>query len=95
MRVLSLFNGTQITCGIPGGIAGTYAVEVTVAGHGDATPLNNSNVFIYELVVESISPRTGSNNGGTLVTITGRNFATDVLETIISVGDYLNTLCVP
>jgi hypothetical protein len=29
------------------------------------------------------------------VTITGRNFATDVLETIISVGDYLNTLCVP
>lgn len=45
-------------------------------------------------MISSISPLTGSYYGGTLLTITGINFTPDPLKTLVSIGDYLNTLCV-
>lgn len=93
MRVMSV-NDTTILCGIPGGLPGSYRVQVTINGSGTVPLLSNtSNLFNYELVITGISPFTGPYYGGTLITITGTNFSPDLAETIVSVGNELNTLC--
>jgi len=79
MRVLSS-NSTTILCGIPGGLAGNYYLDVSIAGEGSVSFNNPSdNLFVYELVVNGITPTTGAYYGGTLITITGINFSPDVL----------------
>ncbi len=40
-----------------------------------------------------VSPTTGAYAGGTLVTITGRNFPASKDEVLVSFGEELNTLC--
>jgi hypothetical protein len=67
-----------IKTGVPGGLPGTFDVNVVKAGFGNAisTPLT-ANDFKYEVVIDSISPTSGSITGGTLITITGRNFVPD------------------
>lgn len=87
MRVLSV-NDTQIRCGIPGGLPGHYFIEVTIASIGIIpAAANASTVFNYELLITSISPRSGPYYGGVLLTINGINFSPDVLETLISIGN--------
>ena len=87
MKILSV-NDSAIECGIPGGLPGNFDVMVTLAGFGDIPPSNPSdNDFVYELVIDSISPTTGSYNGGTLITITGKNFSPDEKETQVFVGN--------
>ena len=49
---------------------------------------------MYELVIESISPTTGYYHGGTLVTVTGRNFSPNDAENLVFVGNELNWFCV-
>lgn len=51
------------------------------------------DIFTYELVVNSISPTSGSYYGGTLIHLKGINFSPALDETLISVGDEINTLC--
>ena len=93
MRVLEN-NATYIKCGIPGGLPGDFDVHVNVAGQGNAiaSPAT-ANDFVYELVITSISPAQGQYHGGTLLTISGRNFSPDIRETMVTVGHELNWLC--
>ena len=93
MKVLEA-TSTLIKAGIPGGLPGQFDVNVVVAGFGNAiaTP-STANDFKYEVVIDSILPATGSFNGGTLLTITGRNFVADTLDTMVTIGNELNQLC--
>lgn len=44
-------------------------------------------------MITNISPNQGQYNGGTLITITGRNFSPDIRENLVTVGHELNWLC--
>lgn len=93
MRVLEI-NDTFIKCGIPGGLPGNFDVKVSLDGQGDIAPVDPLvDDFVYELVVESVSPSTVAYYGGTLLTITGRNFSPDKLENLAHIGNELNWLC--
>ena len=47
MRILSI-SDTEIECGIPGGLAGDYEVEVTLDGSGNILPsTETANDFTY------------------------------------------------
>jgi hypothetical protein len=49
---------------------------VTLTSNGNSiASMPNANAFSYVFSVSSISPNTGSYNGGTLITITGVNFS--------------------
>lgn len=87
MKILSITD-TLIKCGIPGGLPGSFDVKVTIDGQGDIAPASaTADDFVYEVVIESVSPTTGSYQGGTQVTITGRNFPTDQQQLMVSVGN--------
>ena len=87
MRVLSV-NDSVIECGLAGGTPGNFDVMVTLDGFGDIPPVNDSiNNFAYELVIDSISPISGSYYGGTLITILGRNFSPEKEETQVFIRD--------
>lgn len=93
MRVLEV-NDTVVKCGIPGGLPGRFDVKVGIDGLGDILPVNAAaDDFTYELVVDTITPATVSYHGGTLLTITGRNFSPDKLDNLVHVGNELNWLC--
>ena len=93
MKVLSA-SDTLIKAGIPGGLPGMFDVNVIKAGFGNAVPNpTTANDFTYEVFIDSIFPTSGSIGGGTLITITGRNFVDDVLDTMVTVGNELNQLC--
>jgi hypothetical protein len=69
MRVLNL-NDTYIRVGIPGGLTGKYKVQVNLIGVGEAIPnTTDVNEFSYELVINSVTPSSGSYYGGTLIHI--------------------------
>jgi hypothetical protein len=93
MRVLTL-NDTYIKVGIPGGLTGKYKVQVNLIGLGEAIP-NNTNVndFAYELIINSVSPSSGSYYGGTLINIKGVNFSPALDETLVFVGNEINWMC--
>jgi len=75
MNVLNV-SDTQLTVKIPGGeTAGTFTVVVNRAGFGDsAEATTDAAKFKYEIVITSITPSSGSPNGGTVLTIAGVNF---------------------
>ena len=91
MKVLKATD-TLIQAGIPGGLPGAYDVKLIKSGFGFAVP-NISTTFKYETVIDSISPSSSSYYGGTLLTITGRNFVPDFLDTMVTIGNELNQLC--
>lgn len=67
---------------------------VRKAGFGEISPVNSTaNDFAYELAITSISPSTGAYYGGTLITITGINFAPNILQNLVYVSDSMNWLC--
>ncbi len=45
------------------------------------------------MYITSVSPSSGSIGGGTLITITGKNFVPDALDTMVTIGNELNQLC--
>ena len=93
MKILSV-NDTFIKAGIPGGLPGLFDVNVIKEGFGNAIAIpRDVNDFTYEVYITSISPSTGSIGGGTLITITGKNFVPDVLDTMVTIGNELNQLC--
>lgn len=66
-------GGTTITCNTPGHAAGTVSVTVTNTGGSSGT--NALYTYVVAPIVSSISPTSGTANGGTSVTITGSNFS--------------------
>jgi len=74
-------GSTSITATTPGGTAGTAAVTVTNPG-GQSGSLTNGFGYIGVPTVTSISPATGTEAGGTAVTITGTLFATGATVTL-------------
>lgn len=60
---------------------GNFEVKISIEGVGDIIPADPLvDDFVYELIIESVSPTTVSYYGGTVITITGRNFAPDILD---------------
>jgi hypothetical protein len=93
MRILKI-NDTYIQTGIPGGLPGSFKVQVNIIGVGMAMPNSTScNDFTYELVITSITPTSGSFNGGTLIHLQGINFDTAMDETLVFVGIAINWFC--
>jgi hypothetical protein len=91
MKVLEATD-TQLIVGIPGGLPGTFLVSVSLTGFGDATigaDVNSApaNQFKYELDITSVTPKTGSYYGGTLLTIDGLNFAPTTSENMVFIGN--------
>lgn len=88
MRVLEL-SDTSIKTGISGGLPGQFDVNVIKTGDGNAIANpTTANDFIYEVLISSVSPSTGSVYGGTLLTITGTNFIPDdKAESMVTIGN--------
>ena len=87
MRVVTITD-TQIECGIPGGLSGNFQVEVNKNGFGNipAVPAT-ANDFVYEVTIDGITPTTGSYYGGTLITITGKNFVDNDQQSLVHMGN--------
>ncbi len=70
---VTILSETQISCIAP---AGTGTVNVTVINPAATSPTSSADQFTYTSppTVSSVSPNSGSTNGGTPVTITGTNF---------------------
>ncbi|MFE2873735.1 IPT/TIG domain-containing protein [Embleya sp. NPDC059259] len=71
----TVVNDTTITATAPPGAPGT--VDVTVTGPGGTSPTSAADRYTYTAVpaVTSISPNSGPEAGGTVVTVTGSNLA--------------------
>ena len=93
MRVISA-QGTSITVGLSGGLAGAYTVKVTLPDStGSSITVAGADQFQYLCSITSISPTSGSYYGGTLLTIAGSNFSPAYSDTLVYVGDTLNWFC--
>lgn len=78
---VSSVTDTQIQCTVGTVPVGSQDVSVVVDGVGKATTAIKVQ---SEAVLTSISPNTGSTNGGTLVTIAGNGFVTN--KTTVTIG---------
>ena len=68
-----------ISCDLPAVPGGEYAVVVSTSEYGLS---NNDVTYTSELTAASISPTSGSFGGGSLITITGTGFDTNVDPTV-------------
>lgn len=48
---------------------------------------------MYDFAITSVSPKSGSYYGGTLLTITGTNFSPVSGDTLVYIGSTLNWFC--
>lgn len=94
LRVITV-NNTYIKVGLSGGLAGDYTVQVNMPNTTGDSVVNStgSDQFSYLFTIDSITPHSGSLNGGTLLTITGQNFSPATSDTLVYVGDTLNWFC--
>lgn len=93
MKILSVTDNL-IKAGIPGGLPGIFDVNVIKTGFGNAIANPpTANDFAYEVYITSITPNSGSIAGGTLITIIGKNFVPDALDTMVTIGNELNQIC--
>lgn len=93
LNVISV-NETNLEAGLSGGLAGTFTVQVTLPdfnGNNIAAP--GVDEFQYLCSITSVSPSTGSYNGGTLLTITGNNFSPAYSDTLVYIGETLDWFC--
>lgn len=66
-----------------------YYFAVTSNGPSKYGRLDTSAIsFQTSSIVTSVSPQSGSVYGGTLLTITGTNFSTELLDQAVKVGDF-------
>lgn len=87
-------NDTHLYVRIPGGLPGAFYVNVNVQGLGYSEAASEeANTFTYGIFVSSVTPNTGSINGGTILTITGSNFSPILLENQVYIGDAINWNC--
>jgi hypothetical protein len=81
--------------GLSGGLPGNFIVQIglgNTAGDSIST-VPGADAFSYSFTITSITPNTGSYNGGTLLTITGSNFSPATGDTLVYVGSTLNWFC--
>ncbi|MGE3610425.1 MAG: IPT/TIG domain-containing protein [Bacteriovoracaceae bacterium] len=78
---LTVVNSTTITCQTPAHAAGAVNVVVT---NTDTQTVTSNNAYTYQAAptVTSISPSSGTINGGTSITITGTGFLSGALVTL-------------
>lgn len=70
-----------------GGKIGTYNLVVEKIGFGSYSSTSGSFYqFSYEFKISGILPLTGSTEGGTILTITGVNFATVTSQMQVFIG---------
>ena len=70
-------TATQLQLIASGGKVGTFNIVVDKANFGAYSSTSGSFYqFSYEFKMTGVSPTTGSTEGGTILTITGVNFAT-------------------
>ncbi|XP_050685917.1 fibrocystin-L-like isoform X2 [Eriocheir sinensis] len=81
--VVTATSETEATCTVSGLPAGSYSVEASLDGAGYA--LSSAVTAGAVPVVSSISPTSGSVNGGVLLTILGSGFIDG--DTTVAVGD--------
>ncbi|HET7213288.1 MAG TPA: IPT/TIG domain-containing protein [Terriglobia bacterium] len=72
---VTVVSGASITATTPAHAAGAVTVAVTNTGGQSGTLPNGFTYVSPTPTVSSVSPNSGSTNGGTSVTITGTNFA--------------------
>jgi plastocyanin len=80
---------TQFTCMVPEMTAGHYHMRVRVPGSGLAAhPADHASEFTVTsgLTFTSVTPRTGSVEGGLTVTITGSGFSYENADNTVTVG---------
>lgn len=71
---------------------GDYLVVVNRKDYGRSSPVNaGDNKFSYGTFITGVSPSTGSEAGGTVITITGYNFV--VSESLAFIGTAVNWYC--
>jgi hypothetical protein len=86
---LSVFtaSATSLKVIASGGKIGTYNVVVETIGMGAYAASTGSYFqFSYEFKMTGVSPLTGSTEGGTILTITGVNFATVINQMQVFIG---------
>ncbi|CAG9312591.1 unnamed protein product [Blepharisma stoltei] len=81
-------TSTQIVCHLLGGPPGTYTITVSVSPYGIAKfDASITNSFDLKFDVVSISPTSGSVQGGTTLTINGYGFSSVSSSLIITIGN--------
>ncbi len=73
-------SASSITATTPPGLTGLRSVVVTTPGG------SGNSLFRYEAIVTSVTPATGSVDGGTAITVTGSGF-TGVLDMYVDMPD--------
>ena len=87
-------TNTQLTCRLGGGSSGEFNVQVNRSGYGASVAAStDSDKFEFIIEITNVSPRSGSIQGGTIVTITGNNFSTVKNENQVTIGDSRTNLC--
>ena len=86
---------TNVICRLSGGKSGQYLIKLHKKGVGFSIPVNeNDNLFTYHLLVDGLSPNSGSKEGGTLLTITGDNFSPTLNENQVVIGESGHDYCI-
>ena len=85
----TVVTDTSITCNLSGGRSGAYYVQVSKEDEGYAKESSSGVAdFNYEIKISSVSPTSGSLEAGTILTITGKNFATrNITDNQVIIGD--------
>jgi hypothetical protein len=73
-------SDTEIIATLGGGHVGTYTLTVEKIGYGYSI---NTKTFKYQIIIDSVSPSSGSINGGTTITISGSNFSTNLNDNVV------------
>ncbi|CAH1247131.1 PKHD1L1 [Branchiostoma lanceolatum] len=76
---LSSSSDTELSCVLVESVAGSYDVNVMVAGMGLAT---SSVALSYQLSLDSVQPTSGSLGGGLTLTLGGSGFSSSTVATV-------------
>jgi hypothetical protein len=81
-------SATSCTASVPSGIG---IVHVTVQNNTFTSPATTADLFTYTPTITRITPTTGGNGGGTVVTINGSGFSTAANTVTVKFADDLKT----
>ena len=80
-------TGTEIQCILPRNPVGQAKVVVDTQKNGRASYSGSEMNYTYVLSVSDVSPKRGSLNGGTEVTISGEGFHSNTSENVVELGE--------